>query len=890
MNNNIGYKTSFFNFTKEKVITIPTIQRDYSYGTNTKETNKILNNLLDSFYFALKENKTLTLNFIYGYELNNKFIPLDGQQRLTTLFLLHFYAGLFVDNDNDLNAIKDVLKNFTYATREDTERFCIDLIENIELIQKSIKKETNLSINKLIEEQAFYLVNYRQDKSIQSMLFVLKKIEEKFKDNKDILQKLFHSDYINFYVLDFGPFSLSDDLYIKMNARGKKLTTFEIFKSQLLKYIDDNDLQNNILGDIDISYKFDVEYSEFIYKYLKIKHGNKLEDLSLIDKALSKFVLIILKIILFYYGLSKQSDINAEVSLNKEIIDRCFNKKQNYTNKKHPLLFFIEFFDLFKDYYTQDKVKSKDYYQKESLLSKDTFILNKIMNVDNIEPIKHIDHNMDIFYGCIIENEDITLKNTLYLFATYIIFKGFKDKIFTDADLFKLNKKIRHLRNIIENSSNEIRHKVMQALLFEIENILYKGLQDAFSNKASYEFNSFIVKEELTKEELANDIYDENNVWQKLWAFENHPLLKGNISLFTVDKYTKDNPNYAVNLSNLNDNLKLVEDRLQTFNSIFTFSNDENNIDESNIDRSNIDKNIRANLLKIYDYSQYINNEKFRIIGSIFRSWSLIFTSSSSRHNQHAIMHLLDKINSYSDSKNKTIIDIIRADGTFPKDSKFTFDNLSKTSWIYYVATYYEHLDIAYKHEPSYGYFYDDGLMSSVLQSTKYNDSNVAPFILNLALSQEFNSKDTYDKVVRADLDRHKGSCIHFYYEDEQLQSKIDFTLSINNKGWCFDFDIKKSDIQNNFEKDICLSLKKEDTLSLFKVIKKDDKFILEKDNAELLEFTEDNLNDAKALEIATDNDDKLYLYYKLSNSVLETSDYVEYMCNVLKNMFTNIQ
>lgn len=879
MTDNIGCKTSFFNFTKEKVITIPTIQRDYSYGANTKETNKILDNLLDSFYLALnEENKSLTLNFIYGYKHNNKFIPLDGQQRLTTLFLLHFYASLFVEND--LHAIKDVLKNFTYATREDTERYCIDLIENIDTLKEAIKKETNLSIDKLIEEQAFYLINYRQDKSIQSMLFVLKKIEEKFKYKKEILLKLFNGDYINFYVLDFGPFSLSDDLYIKMNARGKKLTSFEIFKSQLLKYIDDINLQKNILGDIDISYKFDVTYSEFIYEYLKIKNGNKLEDLSLIDKALSKFVLIILKIILFYYGLSKKEDLHENISLNKNIIDRCFNysKEQNYTNKKHPLLFLIEFLDLFTDYYTQDIAQSKDYYEKDKVPSKDTFILNNIMNINGIEPIKHIDNNMDIFYSCIIENKELSLKNTLYLFATYIIFKGFKDNIFKDNDFFKLNKKIRHIRNIIENSIDEIRYEAMPSLLFEIENILHKDLlKDAFKDK-SYKFNSFIIKEEIAKETYADK-------WQKLWSFENHSLLKGDISLFTVDVCKKDNLNYAVKLSNLNDNFKLVEDRLKTFSSIFN--------KEDIQDENNLDKNIRANLLKIYDYSQYINNKKFRIIGNIYSSWSLIFTSSSSRNNQHSIMHLIDKINSESkidkinsESKKDTIIKTIKTDG------KFTFDNLSKTSWIYYVATYYEHLDIAYKHNPYYGYFYDDGLMSAVLQSTKYQDDNVASFILNLALSQEFNLKqETYNKVVIADLDRHKGSYINFYYyEDEQTYSLRSFNLSIDNKGWCFDFDIKKSDIQNNLKKDICLSLENKDKLILFSVVKKDDKFFLEKDNTELLEFTEDNLNDNKYLEITEDNDDKLYLYYKLSNSDLEQSDYVQYMCDVLKNLFKNIQ
>ena len=42
---------------------------------------------------------------------------------------------------------------------------------------------------------------------------------------------------IEFYKLSLDNFGLTDDLFIKMNARGKKLTTFEIFKSDMIAAI-----------------------------------------------------------------------------------------------------------------------------------------------------------------------------------------------------------------------------------------------------------------------------------------------------------------------------------------------------------------------------------------------------------------------------------------------------------------------------------------------------------------------------------------------------------------------------------------------------------------------------------------------------------------------------
>ena len=35
-------------------------------------------------------------------------------------------------------------------------------------------------------------------------------------------------------------YKLTDDLYVKMNARGKSLTPFEIFKADFIKHLNDN--------------------------------------------------------------------------------------------------------------------------------------------------------------------------------------------------------------------------------------------------------------------------------------------------------------------------------------------------------------------------------------------------------------------------------------------------------------------------------------------------------------------------------------------------------------------------------------------------------------------------------------------------------------------------
>ena len=78
---------------KLQKIVIPIIQRDYAQGRKDPEVERVRNRFLDALHRAVTE-KPLTLDFIYGdIDANGVMTPLDGQQRLTTLFLLHWYAA-----------------------------------------------------------------------------------------------------------------------------------------------------------------------------------------------------------------------------------------------------------------------------------------------------------------------------------------------------------------------------------------------------------------------------------------------------------------------------------------------------------------------------------------------------------------------------------------------------------------------------------------------------------------------------------------------------------------------------------------------------------------------------------------------------------------------------
>ena len=80
-------------FEKYHIIQIPIIQRDYAQG-RIREINVRINFLNQLKNILSDTSSNIDLDFVYGNELPGKcFIPLDGQQRLTTLFLLHYYLS-----------------------------------------------------------------------------------------------------------------------------------------------------------------------------------------------------------------------------------------------------------------------------------------------------------------------------------------------------------------------------------------------------------------------------------------------------------------------------------------------------------------------------------------------------------------------------------------------------------------------------------------------------------------------------------------------------------------------------------------------------------------------------------------------------------------------------
>lgn len=199
-------------------ICIPRIQRDYAQGRNTQKVKDIRHDFLNDIF----SGEPINLNMIFGdvdnetYPNRRRFIPIDGQQRLTTLYLLHIYAHKNIDGIQIPH-----LDKFCYETRTSSNDFVKALLENE--WPKVVRGE---SVDDALKKCSWFWWIWEKDPSVSGMLTMLGEIEAVYRE-KGIFPDL---DKITFDFQDLRENNLNETLYIKMNSRGLPLTEFEQIK------------------------------------------------------------------------------------------------------------------------------------------------------------------------------------------------------------------------------------------------------------------------------------------------------------------------------------------------------------------------------------------------------------------------------------------------------------------------------------------------------------------------------------------------------------------------------------------------------------------------------------------------------------------------------------
>lgn len=483
---------SLITLLSDSKIVIPPIQRDYAQGRNTGKTPSIRSRFIDNIYESLVDDSlpVLKLDFIYGFNeidsRNNEqikvFKPLDGQQRLTTLFLIHWFIA---NKENKLDEAIPLLSNFSYSTRESSRLFCKQLI-NFQIDWTITKKVDEQIIN-----QPWFFANWKNDPTIQSMLVVLRAIHEKFIDSNHLWEKLTGQNAkIVFQLLSMDNLGLPDDLYIKMNARGKALTDFEHFKSSF------SELLNKEQGEY-FNEKIDGEWSDLFWN---IFNENEQEDIAkLVDAGFLNF---------FWYIT------NIITAKNKiEIFDDFWLNivKQTYKDKPENVQFLFDCLDLFLNI---SKAKENPFFDLFYVLDEDFSASKSKLLFKNSNP--------NLFQKCVqnYTQDGFVIREQLLLYA-FIQIKLNKKEV--PENFFRL------LRNLLENASDkEIRNDNLLNLYFGVD-----ALIDGERSYDKLPFTKRQLDEELVKLNLLN-----SNVLVKeiVYKLEDHVMLRGSIGIFNLDE------------------------------------------------------------------------------------------------------------------------------------------------------------------------------------------------------------------------------------------------------------------------------------------------------------------------------------------------------------------
>ena len=259
-------------FSGERRIIIPDLQRDYCWGdeNNVKSTGEtgelvsdFIKNLIEQYEKEKDGEGSLNLGLFYGYEVPANHIQLcDGQQRLTTLYLLlgmlnkktgkirHHLISDYQYKQDD----KEPYLN--YAIRESSLYFLRDLVCQF-FIGNQDKVET-------IKKADWYFEDYNLDPSIQSILNALKKIEDLSKALPEDLGKFedWILNKITFLYFDMETRKDGEETFVVINTTGEALSATQNLKPLVLQ--EKNNRFDNTSATVTLTALYDMT---FIFQY-----------------------------------------------------------------------------------------------------------------------------------------------------------------------------------------------------------------------------------------------------------------------------------------------------------------------------------------------------------------------------------------------------------------------------------------------------------------------------------------------------------------------------------------------------------------------------------------------------------------------------------------------
>ncbi len=222
---------------------IPDMQRDYCWDRRRVEifTGEIVD--------LSATGGCVTMGLLYGYEsppCSHRLMLIDGQQRITTLYLLlgmlyrrtpQTWLRRLLISDNELDDDRE--PRLVYQVRNEAMYFMSDLVTNFFL-----NRDGRLS---RIRHNGWYFASYDTDPTVTAVLDAIHAID-------DVLEEaskregwnfgefaMYVADRLMFIYHDLGTRADAERMFVTINTTGEPLTVPQLMKTELYLTADDKD-------------------------------------------------------------------------------------------------------------------------------------------------------------------------------------------------------------------------------------------------------------------------------------------------------------------------------------------------------------------------------------------------------------------------------------------------------------------------------------------------------------------------------------------------------------------------------------------------------------------------------------------------------------------------
>ena len=720
-------KISLNTLLKNYIVYIPDMQRDFCWGTTRIDNTDIT--LFENFINTLEQNisqnnKDFTMGLFYGYTENKRLYLCDGQQRITSLYLILLYGyKLGLVNEDILT--RNNITTLQYAVRDSSLFFLNDLFVHIKHIEKI----------ESIKYTDWYINEYNNDDTIINIMASLKILETYYENNKEALNRLvsYILNEINFIFIDMNTRENGEETYVLLNTTGEPLTRIENLKPYLVYDDDTTTMENNTV-------EWEKIEQFFWEQSIRISENQSNLDRNTIAETLMNNFLDIITTA-EYQNIEidsikvKDKNKNTIVSANK-LTSLSLGKYSEYYKDKTNLEIIIEYFKNFKTFYNILDTEQQDY------------LTYKMYKIDKYNYIREYYTIIALIYFAkkFLNTNIITdsIKQNAHRF--FHLFYNIMERITEDGGIN--NYYIQDVINTVKKMDNS---DVLSLLKIE---------------------NSFIIKdkEETWKLKIIREnLPNRQDIEETFRKAEEESFLKHRI-LFILDIV-----NYARNIDNNNDYL---HDFKIYYVGILKYFKEFNNITRALFINKNapdypLSENSDRNHFIIQEevYKWLYNNNK-TYDAKVEFIYNLISEKIDSNNNSSSMWVELLKYN-------KSMLNYAKQKRFFIyKDTIFAIRNINATSVISQYTTSMFYTFVSDNNELTDKVQYTNNF--NIWIYDKYEGGIIAIENPNIVIDINATYKDQYKIEI---FNRKKASAAQILFEDSYFNK---FKLSIENNKLCF--------------------------------------------------------------------------------------------------------